>query len=73
MFWVPSVGTLGLGLSILSYAGEVRVAVTADRAVCDNPQLLLDDFRDEFERMSSLPDAPAAAAADSSNGKPKSR
>ncbi len=59
MFFVPQVGSIGLGLSILSYAGSVRVGVTADEAVCAEPQALIDHFREEFERL-----AQAAEAAD---------
>ena len=30
MFWVPQSGRLGLGVSILSYAGSVRIGVASD-------------------------------------------
>jgi hypothetical protein len=30
MFWVPCSGNLGLGVSVLSYAGRVRLGVDAD-------------------------------------------
>ena len=33
LFWVPCSGQLALGVSILSYAGEVRLGVRADTAV----------------------------------------
>ena len=33
VFWVPQAGTIGLGVSILSYAGDVTVGVAADRKV----------------------------------------
>ncbi|HTP30130.1 MAG TPA: WS/DGAT domain-containing protein [Anaeromyxobacteraceae bacterium] len=37
LFWVPHPATLGLGVSILSYAGEVRIGVRADVAVMPDP------------------------------------
>ena len=37
VFWVPHPGRLGLGVSILSYAGEVRIGVRADEAVLIDP------------------------------------
>ena len=37
MFNVPHPATLGLGVSILSYAGEVRIGVRADVAVMPDP------------------------------------
>jgi diacylglycerol O-acyltransferase len=36
-FWVPHPATLGLGISIISYAGTIRVGVRADRAVLADP------------------------------------
>jgi diacylglycerol O-acyltransferase / wax synthase len=37
MFWVPHPASLGVGASILSYAGEVVIGVRADRAVMADP------------------------------------
>ncbi|WP_242335149.1 WS/DGAT domain-containing protein [Anaeromyxobacter sp. SG66] len=37
MFWVPHPASLGLGVSVLSYAGEVRVGVRSDAAVLAEP------------------------------------
>ena len=37
MFWVPHPARLGVGLSILSYAGKVIVGVRFDEAVTKNP------------------------------------
>ena len=33
LFWVPCSGQLALGVSILSYAGRVRLGVAADTGV----------------------------------------
>lgn len=44
MFWVPRSGRLGLGLSLLSYAGDVRLGIAADRRRVGDPEALLEDF-----------------------------
>lgn len=51
MFWVPQAGNIGLGLSILSYDGSVRVGVCADAAYVADPRLLADAFTAEFEAL----------------------
>jgi len=43
LFWVPQTGDIGLGISIMSYAGQVQFGVQADSAVLASPQQLLDD------------------------------
>jgi len=37
VFWVPQAGSVGLGVSILSYAGDVTVGVAADRNLIPDP------------------------------------
>ena len=51
MFWVPQSGTVGLGVSILSYGGGVQFGVIADTALCPEPQRIIDQFAPEFERL----------------------
>ena len=51
MFWVPQTGTVGLGVSILSYGGGVQFGVIADTALCPDPQRIIDQFAPEFERL----------------------
>ena len=43
MFWVPQAGDIGLGVSIVSYAGQVQFGVVADEAVMPDPQSFLSD------------------------------
>lgn len=43
MFWVPQSGDIGLGVSIVSYAGQVQFGVVADEAVLPEPQAFLND------------------------------
>jgi hypothetical protein len=51
MFWVPQSGDIGLGVSILSYAGGVQFGVIADRKLCPEPQQLIDAFKPEFDAL----------------------
>jgi WS/DGAT/MGAT family acyltransferase len=51
MFWVPQSGTIGLGVSVFSYAGGVQFGVIADTAICPRPQAIVDRFAPEFERL----------------------
>lgn len=39
-FWVPQAGSVGLGVSIVSYAGELTVGVAADRNLVPEPARL---------------------------------
>jgi WS/DGAT/MGAT family acyltransferase len=50
MFWVPHPGPrLGLGVSLLSYAGAVRIGVRADTGVLADPGVIVRAFEDELE------------------------
>lgn len=51
MFNVPHPATLGLGVSILSYAGEVRIGARADVAVLPDPGALVRGFAREVEAL----------------------
>jgi diacylglycerol O-acyltransferase len=44
IFWVPQSGKLALGVSILSYAGGIRLGVAADRQVIPAPEDLVRGF-----------------------------
>lgn len=54
MFWVPRSGRLGLGLSLLSYAGQVRLGIAADRRRMGDPDALVGDFLDCAEELGVL-------------------
>ncbi len=54
MFWVPQAGRLGLGLSILSYADEVRLGVATDAQLVSDPERITDAFHAEFLEMMHL-------------------
>jgi WS/DGAT/MGAT family acyltransferase len=50
-FWVPQSGSIGLGLSLLSYAGQVYFGAIADRRLVDDPGGLVARFATEFEKL----------------------
>jgi WS/DGAT/MGAT family acyltransferase len=54
MFWVPCAGHLGLGVSLLSYAGRVYVGVQTDAGLVSDPQRILDAFSEEVEVLLAL-------------------
>jgi len=54
MFWVPQSGTVGLGVSILSYGGGVQFGVISDTTLCPDPQAIIDGFAPEFEKLKLL-------------------
>ncbi|MFP5466872.1 MAG: wax ester/triacylglycerol synthase family O-acyltransferase [Gammaproteobacteria bacterium] len=54
MFWVPQTGTVGVGISILSYGGGVQFGMIADRALCAQPQAVIDGFRPELSQLLAL-------------------
>lgn len=54
MFWVPQSGRLGLGLSILSYDGSVRIGVATDAGLSTRADLLAQDVEAAFEELLAL-------------------
>ncbi len=56
MFWVPQRADIGIGISILSYAGRVRVGVIADIERIARPERFLDAFHEEIGAMERLAD-----------------
>jgi WS/DGAT/MGAT family acyltransferase len=54
LFWVPQTGTVGLGVSILSYGGGVQFGVVADAGLCPEPQKIIDRFAPEFNTLTTL-------------------
>jgi WS/DGAT/MGAT family acyltransferase len=51
MFWVPQSGDIGMGVSILSYAGGVQFGLITDTGLCPDPQAIIDRFAPEFEKL----------------------
>ena len=52
--WVPASGDIGVGVSILSYGGGVQFGLITDRALCPDPQAIIEQFQPEFERVLML-------------------
>jgi hypothetical protein len=57
MFWVPQSGGLGLGISIFSYAGAVRVGVAVDASLVPDPETLVSYVHKEMETLLMEADA----------------
>lgn len=51
LVWVPQSGTVGLGVSILSYGGGVQFGVISDAGLCPDPQKIIDQFEPEFAKL----------------------
>lgn len=48
MFWVPQSGRLGMGVSIMSYCGNVTLGVITDAGLVADPQAITAAFENEF-------------------------
>jgi WS/DGAT/MGAT family acyltransferase len=51
MFWVPQTGSIGIGLSILSYNGRVHFGLIADAKLIPDPHAVIQRFGAEFEKL----------------------
>ena len=54
MFWVPQTGSIGLGISIMSYNGRVHFGLIADAKLMPDPDSVIRRFQPEFEKMLSI-------------------
>jgi WS/DGAT/MGAT family acyltransferase len=54
MFWVPLSGHLGLGISILSYAGEVMLGVATDAGLAPDPEAIVEGFHQEMAELARI-------------------
>ena len=64
VFWVPTSGGLGMGISIISYNGEVRVGVATDSNLVPDPESVVAAFEEELAFLEELaPAEPAAVTA----------
>ncbi len=54
LFWVPQSGSVGLGVSILSYGGSVQFGVISDATLCPEPQKIIDEFEPEFAKLAMV-------------------
>ncbi len=51
MFWVPQSGNIGIGVSILSYDGQVQFGLITDKSLVDDPERVVERFAGEFEKL----------------------
>jgi WS/DGAT/MGAT family acyltransferase len=63
MFWVPAPGGLSLGISILSYAGNVMVGIATDAGLIPDPEAIVAGIHGELAAMREHVDAAARMAA----------
>lgn len=54
MFWVPQSGDIGVGVSILTYAGRVQFGLITDAGLCPDPDAIVANFAPEFEKLLML-------------------
>lgn len=54
MFWVPQSGDIGMGVSILSYAGGVQFGLITDDKLCPDPELIIAGFQPQFEQLLNI-------------------
>jgi hypothetical protein len=51
LYWVPQTGRLGMGVSIISYMGEVRIGVITDVGLVPDPEKIIELFHQEFGNL----------------------
>ncbi len=51
MFWVPQTGSIGVGISILSYNGRVHFGLIADGKLIPDPDAVLSRLGAEFDKL----------------------
>jgi len=73
LFWAPQTGDVGMGVSILSYAGEVQFGLITDAALTPDPDAVVRRFPEEFEKYLYyvLLDSPPATEEDKSAPSPR--
>jgi len=49
--WAPVSGSIGLGVSLLSYGGEVRLGVSSDAGVIPDPEAIVRAFERDVDAM----------------------
>ena len=49
--WVPASGSIGVGISIFSYAGSVTVGVRVDAALVPHPEAIVEAFGEELDAL----------------------
>ncbi len=53
-FWVPQSGSIGMGVSILSYDSQVQFGLITDRKMVPDPERIVHRFVEEFQKLMML-------------------
>jgi WS/DGAT/MGAT family acyltransferase len=64
LFWVPQAGSIGVGVSMFTYCGQVQYGVIADRHLIAEPGRLVGLVQAEFDRLIYLVLLGAGSLAD---------
>jgi len=54
VFWVPQSGSIGVGISIFSYGGQVNIGLITDRGLAPDPDTIVTAFEEEFDDLLRL-------------------
>jgi diacylglycerol O-acyltransferase / wax synthase len=54
MFWVPQTGSVGMGISIISYNGQVYCGLITDNRLVPDPDAVMQNFETEFHNLLHL-------------------
>ena len=72
MFWVPQSGEISMGISIISYNGEVTLGLMVDEKLVKEPQVVMERFAQQFEllaeRTGGIDVSPSTPTSASENG-----
>ena len=60
LFWVPQPAGLGMGVSLISYAGELSVMLATDARLVPDPEAMVAGFHREFDQLARLASAAAS-------------
>lgn len=71
--WAPCSGDVGISVSILSYAGEVRLGLAVDAGLVPEPQEIIDAFETECQELSALTQSAAPDTSPTSHARDKVR
>ncbi len=62
MFWVPQSARMGVGVSILSYAGQVTIGVSTDEGLVPDPESIVAGFESELRAFRAPAGIPSGVA-----------
>jgi hypothetical protein len=69
--WVPAAGTIGMGIDMMSYNGDVTVSLQVDAGLIPDPGTIIADYEHEVETLRQLkPAKPATRELRATAAKP---